>query len=123
MALPMPWNLEMPSAENSLNSGFSLVMARIKSSLDKTKVLFCSILFIVTRPWILRYMNLIQMYSRKSKIALNSRSKAQHMRANMLNYNIRKCVNCILSLQKIMPPMKYMYFIFFQQMEKIFLSI
>lgn len=45
------------------------------------------------------------------------------MRANMLNYNIRKCVNCILSLQKIMPPMKYMYFIFFQQMEKIFLSI
>lgn len=58
-ALPMPWNLEMPSAENSLNSGFSLVKARIKSSLDRTKALFCSILFIVTKPWILRYINLI----------------------------------------------------------------
>lgn len=58
-ALPMPWNLEMPSAENSLNSGFSLVKARIKSSLDRTKALFCSILFIVTKPWILSNINLI----------------------------------------------------------------
>lgn len=97
-ALPMPWNLEMPSAENSLNSGFSLVKARIKSSLDRTKALFCSILFIVTKPWIERYINLIHVLKEvKESMKFNINGKA-HLRANMLNHEITKCVNSILSL-------------------------
>lgn len=97
-ALPMPWNLEMPSAENSLNSGFSLVKARIKSSLDRTKALFCSILFIVTKPWIERYINLIHVLKEvKESMKFNINGTA-HLRANMLNHEITKCVNCIQSL-------------------------
>lgn len=97
-ALPMPWNLEMPSAENSLNSGFSLVKARIKSSLDRTKALFCSILFIVTKPWIERFINLIHVLKEvKESMKFNINGTA-HLRANMLNHEITKFVNCILSL-------------------------
>lgn len=58
----MFWNLEMLLVENFLNSGFFLVKVRIKFFLDRIKVFFCSIFFIVIKFWIERYINLIYVF-------------------------------------------------------------